>query len=184
VYSNFINLQSFFDGCKEEYCILKIPTCFPNYVSYSDLDILCINRDQIIEYTLNFLSGCRDVGVTVSYPESGMHAHVDVYRGPYTPGKSLDFKFDFIDSFSLYKKNIVSECFAKLVLDNRVLVNGVFVPSVPYEMVIRMLEYLEYFDKRPDKIKHLKWVESQFLYPSHTKVFREMWDSYIVETEK
>ena len=172
MYSNLVNLSEFFAGCMEEYCIIKIPASFPNYKEYSDLDILCADREMVIKYTVDFLKRYDNIDVRVSYPKNGKHAHVDVY--PH--GKTLDFKFDLIDSFALYEKNAPKTGFEKLVLENKTIVQGVYIPATPYEMVIRMLEYLEHFKERPEKIKHLRWVESQV---AHTEEFNQLWNSYI-----
>jgi hypothetical protein len=177
MYSNLINLKDFFDNCKEEYCVIKMPDHFPNYYGFSDLDILCSDRPKLVDYTVNFLKRYKNITVKVHYPENGKHAHVDVYPN----GQRLDLKFDFIDSFSTYKKNTIKEGFRDIVLRNKESKNGAYVPNTPCEMVIRMLEYIEYIERRPDKIKHLKYVESK---TEHLESFRELWNIFAKEQKE
>lgn len=176
MYSNLIDLNDFFKNYSgDDYCIIKMPSYFPNYYEFSDLDILCENKEQMVLSARTFLNK-YNVRVNIHYPENGKHSHVDVY--PF--GKTLDFKFDFIDSFSMYRKNKVSSKFAGFVLKNKILSNGVFVPSAPCEMVVRMLEYIEYKDVRPDKIKHIEYIKSK---PEHMSSFKETWQEFITEVE-
>lgn len=172
MYSNFINLEDYFMNCKEEYCIIRISDCFPNYREGSDIDILCKDQKQMVEYTANYLKQYPDININIHYPENGKHAHVDVCleKG------ILNLKFDFIDSFSMYNKNNIKSEFKNEVLNNKIKTGSIFIPSKPHEMVIRMLEYLEYIDARPDKIKHLKYVESNTEYRIE---FKSLWKTYI-----
>jgi hypothetical protein len=149
-----------------------MPDHFPNYYSFSDLDILCVDRPKLVDYTVNFLKRYENITVKVHYPENGKHAHVDVYP----LGQRLDLKFDFIDSFCTYKKSTTKEGLRDIVLQNKESKNGVYVPSTPCEMVIRMLEYIEFRDQRPDKIKHLKYVESK---TEHLESFKELWNMFV-----
>ena len=174
MYSNFINLNDFFEGCGPDYCVIKMPSYFPNYYAHSDLDILCKDKEQMTLAAVTFLRRKQyKAAISVHHPESGKHSHVDVYP----IGKPLDFKFDFIDSFSMYKKNRVSNKFKDFILENKVIANGVYVPSMPCEMVIRKLEYEEHIESRPDKIKHLKYVESK---PEYAREFQRIWETYVL----
>jgi|ETNvirenome_6_85_1030632.scaffolds.fasta_scaffold00881_12 hypothetical protein len=171
-YSNLINLEEFFEKCPEEYCLMKIPEDFPNYQRHSDLDILCRDKSKLVAYTLSALASRADLTLRISHPRGGKHSHVDAY----CLSNTLDLKFDFIDSFDTYEKSIVNPTLKDEILSTKVKDNSVFVPRTPHEMVIRMLEYREYRDIRPDKIKHLRYVETRHMYKSE---FENLWNTFI-----
>ena len=145
---------------------------FPNYETYSDIDILCDDVDDMKGHILSFLEGIPRIKVRVDQRQE--FTHVDVY----IEGKNrLDFKFDLISDFQkTYKKTFVDYSLSKDVIKNSTLKNEVYVPSTPYEMVIRMLEYLEYKDHRPDKVKHLNFVN--YNKPQFEEEFSFLWSKF------
>jgi len=172
--SNVINLIDYFNNCSEDYCVLRISKDFPNYHPHSDIDILCKDKNKMVKYTLDYLNKTfgEKAKIAVHHPENGLHSHVDVY---FSEGK-LDLKFDFIESFDMYNKNKVSNIFVSELLKNKVKKNLVYVPKTQYEMVIRNLEYLEYINQRPDKIKHLNYINNNIDYNSE---FKKIWKKEI-----
>ncbi len=177
MYSNLINLQEFFVNLNdnEDYCILRMPETFPNYYEYSDLDILCKDRTRMLDYINRFLKQYNNIDIKIHYPKNGQHTHIDIYP----KGKSLDFKFDLIDSFSIYKKSTINPGLEDSILSNKVIKKNACVPSVPHEMVVRMLEYVEYKDTRPDKIKHLGYVQTHHKYNAE---FNNLWNAFVKES--
>ena len=89
-------------------------------------------------HILSFLEGVS--GTKVSIDQRQEFTHIDVYKN----GESrLDFKFDLVDNLQkTYNKTPVAFNLSKNIIESSVLKNGVYVPSMPYEMVVRMLEYL------------------------------------------
>ena len=176
-YSNMIDLVSCLSSYTGKYCVLKMSSAFPNYVTYSDLDILCDDIEDMKRHILSFLEGVS--GIKVSIDQRQEFTHIDVYRN----GESrLDFKFDLVDNLQkTYNKTPVVFNLSKDIIESSVLKNGVYVPSMPYEMVVRMLEYLEYKDHRPDKIKHLNFVN--YNKQRFEKEFNLLW-SKLTESEE
>lgn len=176
MYSNIIKLEEFFLNLSEvtQYCVLKMPKHFPNYCQFSDLDILCENIEMAETYTVDFLKYYSNISVKVHYPKNGACTQVDVYP----LGKTLDFKFDLIDSFSIYKKNKVLPELKDSILSDLRIEHNVNIPSVRHEMVVRMLEYLEYKNIRTDKVKHLRYVKENL---AHINDFWHLWDKFVKE---
>ena len=179
MYSNLINLEEFFINldCNEEYCVIKIPEHFPNYFEFSDLDIFCRNRTCMVNYTNGFLRQYNNIDVRTHHSKDGKHIHVDIYPN----GQPLDFRFDYINTLSVYKKNTINAGFEESVLNSREIFKKVYVPSIPHEMVIRMLEYIEYKDKIPGKIKHLEYVKANYKFNTE---FNNLWDAFVKESYK
>ena len=178
MYSNLINLQELFINLNnnEDYCVLKMPETFPNYYEYSDLDILCKDRARMLDYITEFLKQYDNIEIKVSYPGDGEHTHIDAHP----KGKSLNFRFDLIDSFSIYRKSIINPGLEDSILSSREIKKNAYVPSIPHEMVVRMLEYIEHKDTRPDKIKHLEYVQSHHKYNME---FNNLWNTFIKESD-
>ena len=160
-YSNLIDLQEYFENCPHEYCVIKMNEHFPNYFNYSDLDILCTDINAMVSYTKEFSKRYEPslLKFVINPLERG-HVHIDVYPA----GKSLNFKFDFMDNLHTYKSFSVDDALMKKIFRNKDVKQKVFVPSTPYDLAIRYMEYVEYDKERPDKVKHYEYVNK---FPKH-----------------
>ena len=179
MYSNLINLTAYFKNCSEEYCIIRIPKYFPNYYKNDDLDILCRDKSKLVNYTISFFEKLNNnnININIHHPNNGHHSHVDILDAA---NNKLDFKFDFIDSFSMYKKNHVHANFKNIVLNSKIHNKSVFVPNLTHEMIIRMLEYLEYNDTNPEKKKHLDFINQQN--KNHKDEYKKKFNKYITKS--
>lgn len=178
MYSNLICLSEFFEHCDLDYCIVKRPEWFPKYKKNSDLDILCSDRYQLKVSILTFLSKYRHItslSIMNNPSKDCRRLHIDVYNS--RSGK-LDIKFDIIDSVSVYKKVKVNEGLKYFCLESKIHDGKSFIPNTACEMVFRMLEFQEYFELRPDKIKHLHFIQNHI---QHHDEFVKIWQEYIEE---
>lgn len=154
-----LDLQAYFRDNPCEYCILRMPEAFPQYCIGGDLDILCVDIDAITTYTLAFSLGYvseQEMWFQRRVMPSG-HTHVDVH----TTEPSLHFKFDFIDNLQLYKKFTVDDELMDIVMACRVCKRGAWVPDEPYDLALRYMEHAEFSPERPEKIKHLHYVQAR-----------------------
>lgn len=175
MYSNLIDLKTLFNLCDENYCIVKRSEGFPNYKKNSDLDILCSDKNSLLGSTLSFLSENKLITTKVSYLDMGHRLHIDVFKSKSTV---LDIKFDLFDSIEIFKKSRVREDFTDFCLQTKMHDGKSFVPSLACEMVFRMLDYREYIRKRPDKIKHLHFVQKN---KENFDEFLKIWNEYVEE---
>lgn len=175
-FSELIDLRDVLSGCWLQYCIVKKPASFPSYTSYSDLDIICENRESMCQFILDKLKYREDIEIRVNRNDKEGFTHVDVHR----PGfQMLDIKFDLVDSLHVgYKKTSVTESLTGKILENRIESDGFYFPSVVYEMVVRMLEYREYIHARPDKVKHLNYVKEKL---QDNPSFSDIWNLHVQE---
>lgn len=148
MYSNRIDLIKIFTELPYAYCIMRIPEHFPNYYEHSDIDVLCRDARAIADYLrLNFPS-------SRVFPISNKW-HVDTLL---STGK-LDLKFDLMDNFLCYEKIGIKPEFLDYVFKNLTEKKKVIVPNDDCEFVLRYIEYNEYIDSRPEKVKHLKYIQ-------------------------
>ena len=158
-FSNLIDLREFFLGI-DNYAILKLPEYFPNYYDYEDIDILCENTNAFEQHILKIGKKYIVQGFKLQINTDSDHRHIDFYA----PGASkLNFRFDLLGSLDGYKKIVVNPHYHLTVLTTkRKIVHNdveVSVPALEHDLAIRFLEYFEYFEERPSKIKHMEYIQ-------------------------
>ena len=161
VYSNLVDLNDFFQQI-DGYVILKLPVEFPSYYDYPDVDILGRNRNQFLSHLLTIGRAYETKGFTIKVSTSNGHIHVDFYPPNAT---KLNIRFDLLDSLSTYKSVVLDNEFLEDIFHTRVkqIVNGteIFTPSLKYDLAIRFLEYIEWKDTNPSKVKHLEYIQKK-----------------------
>jgi len=162
-FSNRVSLIDLFNYIDtEDYAVVKLNENFPNYLEGSDIDIFCENvrllSQKIIYFGLRYLS--ESTSITV-YTINEKHLQIDfIFDG------NLDIKFDVYGKFPDYEKFKIKAEFFHEIIENVVRYKDlVKVPSCIDELIIRYLEYLEYFNVRNDKIKHLYYVQNALTDP-------------------
>lgn len=148
-----LDLKAFFRNSPDGYCVLRMSDNFPQYLLGGDLDILCVDMESFSEYVQRFGEMYPEMEFRSRKTPSG-HIHVDAY----VEGK-LHFRFDLVNSLQSYKKLTVSDKMLEAIMDGRVLRQDVWVPDDQFDLALRYMEYVEYIDERPDKIKHQHYVE-------------------------
>ncbi len=89
--------------------------------------------------------------------EGKYHIHLDLIRE-----NKLWIRLDLIDELDFYTQFSIQNALKfKLFLEReKIYVNEheIYVPSHEHELLIRYFEYLEWFERRPDKVKHLDFI--------------------------
>jgi len=157
-YSNLITLKDFFKDV-DNYVVLRLSDCFPDYFDYSDIDILCRNSEDILAHILSVGGAYEKQGFQIKVCREKEYLHVDFYP----PGaQKLNFRFDLQDCLS-YEKFLINPQYSHVVLENRQRISrdgvDIYVPSLENDLAIRFLEYLEHKDSRPSKVKHLEYIK-------------------------
>jgi len=155
-----IALDSFFQSIHpgHPYVVTKQSADWPHYEHRSDVDILCTNADDtthLIELYLRLANPCEDVRKSLN----GDRGRVDIFVDG-----DLDLRFDVYGSPPW---SGVSPAFTEAVLKRAQRRGGARVPWHLHDLAIRLWEYTQYHEARPDKVKHLDYV-------------RERWDPALV----
>ena len=155
-YSNRLNLDRFFFALRDQpYAIAKLGD-FPNYYSGSDIDVFCYDVHKIARLILSVGNWYVDQGFEITVSTKGeSQTYVDFwYDG------ELEFRFDLCQSLSNYKRIRLKEHYVYSVVENASVVhrefNGarypIYVPSTLDDLLLRYVEYIEWYETRPDKV--------------------------------
>ena len=181
-YSTKLQLDDFFNHLqKENFVVIKMSDDFPNYFKGDDIDIFCEDLNSLVERTLLFGNKYVQKGgweIRLTRKDKNKKIHIDfIYVG------ELEIRFDLHGSLPEYKKVSLKQGFFNSILKNKVKKDVkdylVYVPSEIDEMVLRYIEFHEYFDKRPDKIKHLDYIVSM-----ENPKFLEKLHRYVKHTDR
>lgn len=126
----------------------------------NDIDILCDKKSdvsRVIISVLNRLISRRD---KIRLCENNC-THIDIIRD-----EEIFLRFDLIDNFNSFKKFTIRESFAKEALIRRIssthTFNGIeysiFHASENDDLIIRLLDFMEHYSDRRDKIKHYEYI--------------------------
>ena len=161
-YSDKLDLDRFLFAVREQiYVIVKFSN-FPSYYKGSDMDVFCYNKDEFAKTILNVGNWYLDQGFEIEVTNKGKsQTYVDFYCDG-----ELEFRFDLYGSLPEYKKIRLKEHYISSVIENAVPLykefNGakytIYVPSAVDDLVLRYVEYIEWYELRPDKIKHLDYI--------------------------
>jgi hypothetical protein len=134
-FSNKIDITYFLLDMPE-YVILRMSKHFPSYYFGSDLDILCEDVDSVL---IHILEKRGDLEFRVTRFRE--HTHID-----YMVDGKIDFRFDLIQKLHGLEK---------VVLENKIKPSNVFIPTLPYDLAVRYLEY----HLNPKKVHHLEYCK-------------------------
>lgn len=159
-YSNKVQIKELFKTLQDEnVVIIKLSEDFPKYYSGSDIDMFCADPYAVARKILAFTNRYIFEGaeVRVKHDTERKKMHIDIFfEGDF------DIRFDLHGALPRYKNVRVKREFFPAVLSKKKKTerNGVeiFVPSDIDEMVLRYIEFHEYFNQRPKKVKHLDYV--------------------------
>jgi len=163
-YSNILNLDEFFFALRDqEYALIKISDGFPKYYPNSDVDIFCANVSTISKIIISvgnkYISD--SISIKVTQNTDNIHTFIDFFY----LGK-LDIRFDLYSAMPSFKSITISNYYLYSVIDNRDKITrkyksekySIYIPSKIDDLVLRYVDYFEWYDNRPDKIKHLDYI--------------------------
>jgi hypothetical protein len=162
-FSNRLDLDRFFFQVRDQvYVIVKPDDDFPSYYKGSDIDVFGYDKNEFAKLILSAGNQYLEQGFEIKVTDKDeSHTHVDFYFDG-----ELEFRFDLYQSLPKYKKIRLKEQYIYSVIENaRVLYREfdgaqypIYVPSTVDELLLRYVEYIEWYETRPDKVKHLDYI--------------------------
>lgn len=173
--SSELNLDEFFSHLAGEiYTVVKLDPDFPSFRPGSDIDLFCYDARKVLTKILEVAHRYANHGFTIRITdlESGQ-IHADVLKED-----NLIFRFDLYQRTPAYRKILVREGLLESVIENCRSIertfNGttykLYVPSLLDEQLIRYLEFVECYEARPDKLKHLEYILSSVTEPGRIQL--------------
>ena len=147
---------------------MRIDDDFPSYKYSDDIDILTNDLEGIKQHIMKVGEKYNDFKIRIKNGSGGKtHYHIDFL---YKNEAIDDFRFDVISDLNKFYKTLnIPNNYIEQVLENKEIktVNGinVYIPKLSNELELRYMEYKSKIDKKPKKIKHLRFIEK---YPNIT----------------
>ena len=161
-YSNKLDLDKFFFNVRDQAYVIVKDEDFPNYYKGSDIDVFCYDKGTFTKRILSIANSYLDKGFEVKVSnKSESQTYIDFFLNG-----ELEFRFDLYESLPQYKKIHLKPYYILSVIENATIVQREFndskypirVPSKIDDFLLRYVEYIEWYELRPDKIKHLDYI--------------------------
>lgn len=146
----------------EQYCIVKPSDELPNYISGQDIDLFCFDNEVIIRNILKYGNSLvkKDFNIVLQNIND-CHVQVDFFYD-----NKIDIKFDLYNCLPKYEKIKLKASLFESVIENAIVLTKRYrgydikyrVPSLIDDAILRYIEFIEYYDVRPSKIKHLEYL--------------------------
>lgn len=158
-----LDLLAFFKLIESESYVVIKPSCkLPDYDVGSDVDIFCYSTDPLVEKISVFLSDYLDDNSAISVIDCPAKVHVD-----FIVNDKINFRFDLYKQLPAYKNISLKPAFFSSIIESSLLRSItdnnraalVKVPSETDDLILRYVEYHEYYAARPDKIKHVEYIQ-------------------------
>ena len=203
-YSNRLELDKFFFKVRDQAYVIVKNEDFPNYYKGGDIDVFCYDKNAFAKQILSIANSYLDKGFEVKVSNKNeSQTYIDFFLNG-----ELEFRFDLYESLPQYKKIHLKPYYILSVIENATIVQREFdgspyplrVPSTMDDFLLRYVEYIEWYELRPDKIKHLDYIvekidedkKTQFLnklhyytafpeYPESTQVREHSWKKSVSE---
>ena len=160
-----LNLLAFFKLIENEQYVVIKPSCkLPDYDIGSDIDVFCYHADKMVEVITAFLADYVDDKSTISVTDSLTKVHVD-----FLVNDKINFRFDLYKQLPDYKNISLKSAFFSSVIESaltrELIANEAYavvkIPSKTDDLILRYVEYHEYYAARPDKIKHVEYIQEK-----------------------
>jgi len=159
-----LNLVSLFEAIgSEKYCIIKVGAQFPAYETGDDIDIFCYEPNQaagkILEWGGYYLSNGLDIRVNTE-------ADYNYISVAFVEGGKMHCRFNLFGQLPKYKKLLIKDALFESVIEHSRFFDcqhneecvKVRIPSEIDDLILRYIEFIEWYNVRPDEIKHLDYI--------------------------
>lgn len=161
-YSNKLDLDKFFFKVRDQAYVIVKNDNFPNYYKGSDIDVFCYDKNAFAKQILSIANSYLDKGFDVKVSNKNeSQTYIDFFLNG-----ELEFRFDLYESLPQYKKIHLKPYYILSVIENATIVQREFnssqyplrLSSTVDDFLLRYVEYIEWYELRPDKIKHLDYI--------------------------
>jgi hypothetical protein len=178
-----IDISTFFRQLSDvPYCIVKLPEAFPEFGPGEDIDIFCYSVDDMTGRLIAWGDQYIDEGFSIRIATLISHQHV---HADFIKAGDLVVRFDLYGCLPSYSKVLIKPALFESIIENSIVKkikkNDTFIeiktPSAVDEMIIRYIEFIEWYNVRPDKIKHLEYISNN-VEENNTKIMLDKLHHY------
>lgn len=160
---NLFDLNNFFYNVRKiPYVIIKYNHKFPHYYKGQDIDIFCYDKGQFAQKILEVGNKYLNKGFEIKVTDiSTGNTQIDfIFK------KELRFRFDIYEELPCFKNIKIKKHYIYSVIENAVTIQHrfknklylIYIPSKIDDLLLRYIEYIEYYQVRPDKVRHLNYI--------------------------
>lgn len=160
-----LDLAEFFARVEDlPYAVVRgTPEDLLHYLPGSDIDIFCYDKVAFGRQVLAFVNPYLELGyeVRVQETEIGDQTQIDLLRG-----NALELRFDLYGTLPSYRRFRINPALFFSVIEHAEMLEvphgqeivAIQVPNQVDDLLLRYFEYIEYYEQRPDKVKHLDYI--------------------------
>lgn len=174
-----INLQKIFAVLNQEhkYAAVKLSEDFPKYIIGSELDIFCHNIDKVLLTIVSQMNSYVESGYEIMVEDKGYHISIDVMND-----KKLEIRWNLYRSLPKLRKISIKDSLFDVVVERAIKKQvgkpknrqiEVYVPEFYDDLLIRYIEFQEWYSLRGSKIKHADYIQSFLTTKNKRKAFFE-----------
>ena len=162
-----LNLCRVFQGMNDlVYCVIKFDENLPRFGKGSDLDIFCFDLPAVVRRIISLLGDQIGSNLMLDVNSSAQYTKIDV-KG--VRNEDLIYRFDLYGVLPPYRNVALRPALFESIIEGRIeheIGQGeqrctIFVPAAVDDLLIRYVEYHEWYAERPDKIKHMEYLLKQ-----------------------
>ncbi len=175
-----LDLAPFFLALEAEpYCVVKPAPDLPAHAPGADADLFCYDPGAVARILLAQGSGWVQGGdeIRVTELHGGAQIHLDFLRAG-----AIVFRFDLYGELPRYENLRIRPALLESVIENRVWrqVPGcrIAVPCETDDLLLRYVEYQEWYGRRPDKVRHAEYIEAAVAAGADAKAFYDKLHRY------
>ena len=155
---NNTSLLDILNSLGQDYVLIKKWVDFPELIDGSDVDLLVIDLHHSSEKLQSFfIKNLINQKNFLRVIDNTNHVFLDYFEN-----NQFILRLDLIDNLDIFSKFSIQNALKIKIFMSRIKINidgySVFLPSNEFDLLIRYLEYLEWFQLRPDKIRHLEYI--------------------------
>lgn len=159
-----LDLIKFFDSINDQdYCVIKMSPSLPEFSPGQDIDIFCFDPQQISQKILEWGNEYLKNGLAVRTKLDKDHNHIQI---DFMKQNEIYLRFDLYGRLPNYTKLLLKPALFESIIERSGIISrnaggrtfSVKTPSDIDELILRYIEFVEWYNTRPDKIKHLDYI--------------------------
>ncbi|EKO3443217.1 TPA: hypothetical protein ACOJPC_002310 [Vibrio fluvialis] len=156
---NKIDLTELFISIKNQpYVVIKSSNELPFIKSGSDVDIFCLDLEEMTKNILAFLNGFIKDNYRIRVTTNLNHRYVDLLDK-----ESIIARFDLYGELPVFENLSLKSSFFLSVIEGAIVNDKhIKVTKDIDDYILRYCEYIEYYATRPDKIKHIDFINDNY----------------------